>query len=113
MKGSARLVYALLLGTAAAVANTSTAIFRHSTTAPDGTFFPCTRIPTAVAIPNVNGKAKITDGSGGSSSVVLAFAECRKWVGDGCEPHGIAPQPYVAYTLTTSKKSPKHSTDES
>ena len=95
MKGSARLVYALLLGTAAAEANTGTAIFRHSTTAPDGTFFPCTRIPTAISI---------TDGSGGSSSVVLAFAECRKWVGDGCEPHGIAPQPYVAYTLTTPQK---------
>ena len=50
-------------------------LFMHSTTGPDGEFFPCTRIPTALAVPG--------------TSVRLAFAECRRWVGDGCEPAGL------------------------
>ena len=36
--------------------------------------YPCTRIPSGLALPN---------------GIVLAFAECRRWVGDGCFIHGM------------------------
>ena len=57
------------------LSNSPSPLFVHSTTGPDGEFFPCTRIPTALAVPG--------------TSVRLAFAECRRWVGDGCEPAGL------------------------
>ena len=38
-------------------------------------FFPCTRVPSAIRL------------SHGDSDVVLAFAECRRCVGDQCCPH--------------------------
>ena len=47
------------------------AIFEASTRTDDD-FFPCTRVPSAVRLPG--------------SSVVLAFAEARRWVGDQCCP---------------------------
>ena len=53
----------------------TSAVFVHSTRTPAGDFFPCTRVPSALAIPN--------------TPVRLALAECRRWVGDGCYPAGL------------------------
>ena len=47
------------------------AIFEASSRTDDD-FFPCTRVPSAVRLPG--------------SSIVLAFAEARRWVGDQCCP---------------------------
>ena len=48
-------------------------VFKHSE---DG--YNCTRIPSVIL---------------GHGGVLLAFAEGRKWVGDGCHPHGSASPP--------------------
>ena len=53
----------------------NTTLFVHSTRTADGDFFPCTRVPSALAVPG--------------SLVRLALAECRRWIGDGCEPNGL------------------------
>jgi sialidase-1 len=59
-----------------------TPLFTHSMRAPDGQFFPCTRVPTALAVPG--------------GPVRLALAECRRWAGDGCRPAALlVPPPSV------------------
>lgn len=53
---------------------TSTAVFWRGQQASDGTVYPCVRIPSIIRpAPNT----------------LLAFAECRHSVGDGCNPTGI------------------------
>eukprot|EP01052_Picozoa_sp_SAG31_P004805 SAG31_NODE_203_length_20490_cov_7.713256_18_plen_256_part_00 len=47
-------------------------VFTSMTWTPSGDFFPCVRVPTAVHLPG--------------TGTVLAFAELRRWVGDGCCP---------------------------
>ena len=64
-------------------------LFTHSSTGADGQFFPCVRIPTAVAVPG--------------GPVRLAFAECRRWIGDGCEPTAL-PRPAAAHPADQSDR---------
>ena len=52
----------------------STAVFWRGQQATDGTTYPCVRIP-AIIRP--------------AAGVLLAFAECRHSVGDGCNPTGL------------------------
>lgn len=37
--------------------------------------YPCIRIPSMVLAPD--------------DSTLIAYAECRNWTGDGCEPHHL------------------------
>ena len=72
----------------------STIIFHHSTRTAAGDFFPCIRIPSAIWLNNSSG-----DGAG----TVLAFAECRRWAGDGCEPTALPPRPYPSSAEETNR----------
>jgi sialidase-1 len=78
----------------------SVPVFSHSE---DG--YNCTRIPTVI----------VADEGDGGAPVLLAFAEGRKWVGDGCYPHaaaaaaagrvGAAKAPDQGYTDVVLKRS--------
>ena len=81
---------------------TTTVVFEHSTTAPDGQFFPCIRVLSAVWLPTENPS---------STGVVLAFAECRRWVGDGCEPAGLPHPPPTVQVETNRFVCMRRSTD--
>jgi hypothetical protein len=70
----------LALAIPAGPLTTSVTVFNHSTKIP-GDFFPCIRIPSGLWVPG-GGAAGAEDDGG----VLLAFAECRHWVGDGCYP---------------------------
>lgn len=60
---------------AAGIVTNPTPVFMHGETAANtNTTYPCIRIPSVVRHPE--------------SNVLLAFAECRRWVGDGCAPVG-------------------------
>ena len=63
---------------AAGITTNPTPVFMHGETASNtNTTYPCIRIPSIVRLPE--------------SDELLAFAECRRWVGDGCAPVGGAP----------------------
>jgi len=51
----------------------SSGVFWRGQKAADGTVYPCVRIPSIIT----------------ADGVLLAFAECRRSTGDGCEPTGV------------------------
>lgn len=62
-------------------------VFNHSTKTSAGDFFPCVRIPSGLWVP-ASGATGALEGED-DGDVLLAFAECRRWVGDGCKPSGL------------------------
>ena len=81
---------------------TSVTVFNHSTKTP-GDFFPCIRIPSGLWVPA---------GAGGTDGeVLLAFAECRRWVGDGCYPDGVPHTPPSTVEETDRYVCMRRSTD--
>jgi hypothetical protein len=55
--------------------------------------FPCVRVPSLLALPPRRGAGVGPESKSAKSSRLLAFAECRSFVGDGCEPKGMWPPP--------------------